>query len=107
MVLCGSAGCGKSTFAARWFMDTQIVSSDRCRALVSDEEENIAASPQAFKLFHCLIEQRLELGQLTVADSTALTPRARKDLLRQARSSDTLCSCKERDGANGSKKNSG
>ncbi|MGB9802450.1 AAA family ATPase [Desulfofundulus sp.] len=88
VVLCGSAGCGKSTFAARWFKDTQIVSSDHCRALVSDEEENMAASPQAFKVFHCLIEQRLTLGRLTVADSTALTVRARKDLLKQARRHD-------------------
>ncbi|WP_072870062.1 AAA family ATPase [Desulfofundulus thermosubterraneus] len=88
VVLCGSAGCGKSTFAARWFRDTQIVSSDRCRAFVSDEEENMAASPQAFKVFHCLIEQRLALGRLTVADSTALTARARRDLLKQARRHD-------------------
>lgn len=88
VVLCGPAGCGKSTFANRWFKETQIVSSDRCRALVSDSEENQAASPQAFRVFHCLIEQRLVLGRLTVADSTALAPRARKDLLRQARRHD-------------------
>ncbi|WP_051275920.1 AAA family ATPase [Desulfovirgula thermocuniculi] len=88
VVLCGPAGCGKSTFASRWFKETQIVSSDRCRALVSDSEENQAATPQAFRVFHCLIEQRLTLGRLTVADSTALVPRARRDLLRQARRHD-------------------
>lgn len=88
VVLCGPAGCGKSTFASRWFKETQVVSSDRCRALVSDSEENQAATPQAFKVFYCLIEQRLVLGKLTVADSTALTARARRDLLRQARRHD-------------------
>ncbi len=80
VVLCGPAGCGKSSFADAHFSPTQIVSSDFCRALVSDDEENMAASHRAFKVFRCIIDQRLALGRLTVADSTALTVKARRQL---------------------------
>ncbi|MCL6638870.1 MAG: AAA family ATPase [Firmicutes bacterium] len=85
LVLCGAPGCGKSTFAARFFPDTAIVSSDRCRALVCDSETSMGASREAFKLFRFMIERRLCLNRLTVADSTALTRRARGDLLRIGR----------------------
>lgn len=88
VVLCGSAGCGKSSFASAHFKPTEIVSSDRCRELVSDDESDMSASHQAFKIFRCLIEQRLTLGKLTVADSTALTRRARRDLLKIGRKHD-------------------
>lgn len=82
LVLCGIPGCGKSTFASRNFKASMIVSSDRCRLLVSDSETNMAASREAFKLFHYTIERRLSLGRFTVADSTAITRRARGELLR-------------------------
>lgn len=85
VILCGPAASGKSTFARRRFRATQIVSSDRCRAWVADDEANLAVSPRAFDLFHRLIDHRLALGRLTVADSTALSPRARRELRRLAR----------------------
>lgn len=85
LVLCGVPGCGKSSFAARYFTDTMIVSSDQCRTLVSDSETNMAASGEAFKLFRFTIERRLSLGRFTVADSTAITRRARGELLRIGR----------------------
>lgn len=88
VVLCGPAGCGKSTFALNNFKDTQIVSSDHCRGMVCDDETNIWSSSQAFKVFRCIIEQRLTLGKLTVADSTALTRRARRRLLDLGRAYD-------------------
>jgi len=85
LVLCGTPGCGKSTFASRYFKNTMIVSSDQCRFLVSDSETNMAASREAFKLFRFTIERRLSLGRFTVADSTAITRRARGELLHIGR----------------------
>lgn len=85
VVLCGPAACGKSTFAAKHFRPTQIVSSDQARALVCDDERDQRFSAQAFALVHCLIEQRLSINRLSVVDSTALTPPARKSLQDLAR----------------------
>lgn len=85
LVLCGVPGCGKSTFTQNHFKETAVVSSDWCRALVSDYETKMAASREAFKLFRYTIERRLSLGRFTVADSTAITRRAREELLRIGR----------------------
>ncbi len=85
VVLCGPAACGKSTFAAKHFRPTQIVSSDQARALVSDDERDQRFQTQAFALVHFLIEQRLSINRLCVVDSTALTLQARKSLLEIAR----------------------
>lgn len=81
VVLCGPAGSGKSTFAARHFAPTAIVSSDGCRAMLGDDERNLAVSPEAFELFHTIIDRRLRLRRPTVADSTALRSDARRTLL--------------------------
>lgn len=85
VVLCGPAGSGKSTFARRRFRETAIVSSDRCRAMISDDEGNIRVSPEAFELLYFIIERRLRHRRLTVADSTALRREARRELLNLAR----------------------
>ncbi len=85
VVLCGPAGSGKSTFARRHFRPTAIVSSDRCRAMVGDDEANIRVSPLAFELFHHIIDLRLRQRRLAVADSTAVRREARDDLLAIAR----------------------
>jgi protein phosphatase len=85
VVLVGPAGCGKSTFAARYFRPTQVVSSDQCRALVSDDPSNQQVSNHAFELMHLLIEKRLLIGRLTVCDATNLEPAARRPLMRLAR----------------------
>lgn len=85
VVLCGPAGCGKSTFARRGFPETAIVSADRLRAMIADDEYEQAVSGEAFELFHRIIELRLRRRKLAVADSTALSPEARADLRRLAR----------------------
>ncbi len=85
VVLCGPAGSGKTTFARRHFPDTTIVSSDRCRAMIADDEADLRVSPDAFELFHTIIEMRLRRHRLTVADSTALQPEARATLRQIAR----------------------
>jgi predicted kinase len=85
VVLCGPAGCGKSTFAARHFRPTQVVSSDNCRAMVSDDPANQGVSHHAFDLMHFIIEKRLGLGRLTVADATNLKRDERRWMIRAAR----------------------
>ena len=85
VVLCGPAACGKSTFAARHFRSTQIISSDQARALVCDDERDQRFQTQAFALIHFLVEQRLGINRLSVVDSTALTAASRQSLLELAR----------------------
>lgn len=85
VILCGPAGCGKSTFARAHFIETTVVSSDQCRALIADDERELRISGAAFALFHQIIDSRLRFRRLTVADSTALHPDARRELRRIAR----------------------
>lgn len=85
IVLCGPAGCGKSTWAANHFLPTQVVSSDECRAIVFDDPADQSVSRHAFELMHFVIEKRLRLGRLTVADATNLRREHRTKLIRIAR----------------------
>lgn len=84
IVLCGPAGSGKTTWAAKHFLPTQIVSSDECRALVFDDPSDQGVSGHAFDLMHFIIEKRLTLGRLTVADATNLRRQHRRALARIA-----------------------
>ena len=91
VVLIGPSGVGKTTFARRHFLPTQIISSDYCRALVGDDESDQRVSKQAFEVFHTIIDKRLTLGNLSVADSTALRKSSRTDLLAHARTHRVQC----------------
>ncbi|RSK50187.1 polynucleotide kinase-phosphatase [Hymenobacter rigui] len=85
VLLIGTSGAGKSTFARRLFAPTEIVSSDQCRALVSDDENDQSATTDAFALLHYLVGLRLKRGLLTVVDATNVQPEARKTLVQLAR----------------------
>ncbi len=85
VVLCGVAGSGKSTFAKKFFKRTQIISPDHCRAMISDNPANQAVSKHAFDLFYFIIEKRLLVGRLTVADATSLSKETRRQLIEIAR----------------------
>lgn len=84
IVLCGTAGSGKSTFAKKNFKPTEIISSDYCRAMICDDESNMEVSREAFELFYFIIEKRMMSGRIVVADSTALSYDARHKLLKMA-----------------------
>lgn len=86
LVLCGSAASGKSTFAAQRFPETMIVSSDRCRGIVCDDENSQMVNQDAFDLFFFILQKRLKLDRFSVADSVALQPFARRNLLKLSRS---------------------
>ncbi|WP_116246052.1 polynucleotide kinase-phosphatase [Nocardiopsis sp. FIRDI 009] len=90
VVLVGVSGSGKSTFAARHFLPTQVVSSDHCRGVVSDDPNDQAASADAFTLLHTIVDIRLRRGLLTVVDATNVQPRARAQLVRIAKDNDVL-----------------
>jgi len=85
VVLIGPSGCGKSTFARQHFKPTEVLSSDFCRALVSDDENNQAATKDAFEVLHYIAAKRLAAGKLTVVDATNVQPEARKPLVQLAR----------------------
>jgi protein phosphatase len=85
VVLIGASGAGKSTFARKHFLPTEILSSDYCRGLVSDDENSQSATNDAFEVLHFIAAKRLKAGKLTVIDATNVQPEARKPLVALAR----------------------
>ncbi|MBM3964970.1 MAG: polynucleotide kinase-phosphatase [Planctomycetes bacterium] len=85
VVLIGPSGSGKSSFARRHFRSTEVLSSDYCRGLVSDDENDQSATPDAFEVLHFLASKRLSRGRLTVVDATNVQPESRKPLVQLAR----------------------
>ncbi len=85
VVLIGASGSGKSTFAARHFKPTEVLSSDACRALVSDDENDQSATTVAFEVLHFIAGKRLQEGRLTVVDATSVQREARRPLVELAR----------------------
>ncbi len=85
VVLIGPSGSGKSTFARRHFLPTEVLSSDACRGMVGDDENDQAVTPEAFEVLHFIAARRLALGRLTVIDATNVQPEARKPLVELAR----------------------
>src|ERR1700720_2339159 len=90
VILMGASGSGKSRFARRHFRPTEILSSDFCRGLVSDDESNQAATADAFAVLHLIAEKRLAAGKLTVIDATNVQKESRKPFLELAKSR-TFC----------------
>jgi protein phosphatase len=85
VVLVGASGSGKSTFAPKHFLATEVLSSDRCRALVSDDENDQGATGDAFELLHFIAAKRMAAGRLTVVDATNVKREDRARLVRLAR----------------------
>ena len=85
VALIGPSGAGKTTFARRHFKPTEILSSDHCRALVADDENEQAATRDAFEVLHFIAGKRLAAGRLTVIDATNVQPEARKPVAALAR----------------------
>ena len=85
VLLIGPSGSGKSTFAHKHFKPTEILSSDFCRGLVSDDETDQTATDDAFEVLRFIAAKRLAAGKLTVIDATNVQVEARKPLLALAR----------------------
>jgi protein phosphatase len=85
VVMVGASGSGKSSFARRHFKASEVLSSDYCRGLVSDDENDMAATDDAFEVLHFIGRKRLAAGKLTVIDATNVQLEARKPLIALAR----------------------
>lgn len=90
VVLIGASGSGKSTFARKHFKPTEVISSDFCRGLVADDENDQSASRDAFDVLHYIAGKRLAAGRLTVVDATNVQPESRRQLVQLARQYDVL-----------------
>lgn len=85
VLLIGPSGSGKSTFARRHFKATEVISSDFCRALVCDDENDQSVTADAFAVLHFIAEKRMSAGRLTVIDATNVQMEARRPLIALAR----------------------
>jgi protein phosphatase len=85
VVLIGPSGSGKSTFAAKHFLPTEVISSDFCRGLVGDDENDQSVTTEAFQVLHFIAGKRLDGRRLTVVDATNVQVEARKPLVALAR----------------------
>jgi protein phosphatase len=90
VALVGVSGSGKSTFARQHFAATEVLSSDFCRGLVADDENDQAATADAFDVLYYIAGKRLAAGRLTVVDATNVQAEARKPLVETARAHDVL-----------------
>jgi protein phosphatase len=84
VLMVGPSGSGKSSFGRKHFLPTEVVSSDFCR-LVADNENDQSATADAFDVLGTIVRKRLERGKLTVIDATNVQPEARKTLIELAR----------------------
>jgi protein phosphatase len=85
VALVGVSGSGKSTFAAHHFNDSEVLSSDFCRRLVSDDENDQTATAAAFDVLYTIAAKRLERGRLTVIDATNIRPEDRRPIVEMAK----------------------
>ncbi len=85
VVLIGATSSGKSTFARRHFKPTEILSSDFCRGILADDENDQAITSEAFELLHYIAAKRIKSGRLTVIDATNVQRESRQPLVRLAR----------------------
>ncbi len=80
VLLIGSSGAGKSTFAKKHFIKSETVSSDFCRKLISDDENDQTVSSDAFDLLYSIVDKRLTHRKFTLVDATNLNAASRGQL---------------------------
>ena len=85
VALVGTSGSGKSTFARKHFKPTEVIGSDWARGLVSDDENSLDATGDAFEVVHYLAEMRLKRRRLAVIDATNVRAEDRAGLVRIAK----------------------
>lgn len=85
VAMIGATSSGKTTFAHKHFKETEVLSSDFFRAMISDDENDQTVSKDAFELLYNAADKRLEHMKTTVIDATNLQKSARQQVLDLAR----------------------
>lgn len=85
VALIGATSSGKTSFARRFFKETEILSSDFFRGMVSDNENDQTVSKEAFDLLFYAANKRLNNMKTTVIDATNVQQNARKQIVDLAR----------------------
>lgn len=91
VLLVGASSSGKSSFARRHFLPTEVVSSDACRAALADDEGDQSATDDAFELMHAIVAKRLKRGRLTVVDATNVQAASRRGWIALAKQYHVFC----------------
>jgi protein phosphatase len=109
IALVGASGSVKSSFARTHFLPTEVISSDFCIGLVADNQNDLAATKDAFDLLYYIARKRLASGRLTVIDATNVQQEDRRKLVNLVREHDYLATaivfdmpealCHERNGS--------
>lgn len=81
VAMIGSTSSGKTTFAHKHFLPTEVLSSDFFRAMISDDENNQTVSSDAFDLLYYAANKRLDRMKTTIIDATNVQQSARKQIL--------------------------
>lgn len=81
VLLIGPGSAGKTTFARKHFLPTQILSSDVFRGMVCDDENEQSVTKDAFELLYHTAEKRLDHRRTTVIDATNLQRNDRKKMI--------------------------
>ncbi len=84
VILVGSSGSGKSTFARKHFLPSEILSSDSCRTLISDNENDQSVTKDAFDVLYFIVRKRMIYGKLTVIDATNVKAEHRRASIQLA-----------------------
>lgn len=85
IALVGASASGKTTFAHKYFKDTEVLSSDFFRGMIGDDENDQSVTNEAFELLFKAADMRLTLGRSAVIDATNLQKNPRKNILDLAK----------------------
>ncbi|MCX4346703.1 MAG: polynucleotide kinase-phosphatase [Lachnospiraceae bacterium] len=85
VAMIGGTSSGKTSFANRYFIPTEVLSSDFFRGMISDDENCQDVSSDAFDLLYYAAGKRLDHRKFTVIDATNLKLEARKQIISLAK----------------------
>lgn len=85
VAMVGGTSSGKTSFANKHFLPTEVLSSDFFRGMVCDDENSQDVSADAFDLLYYAANKRLDHRKLTVIDATNLQTEARKKIVALAK----------------------